>query len=118
MSHVFHRAPKAHLPTAVKGDGIYIIDDQGKRYLDGSGGAAVSCLGHSDEDVRAAVKTQVDELAFAHSVFFTTSPAEALADFLVVRAPGDMRAVYMLSGGSEAVEAALKMARQYHLENN
>lgn len=118
MSNVFHRAPKIQMPTAVKGDGIYIIDDQGKRYLDGSGGAAVSCLGHSDSDVRAAVKTQVDELAFAHSGFFTTSPAEELADFLVERAPGDMRAVYMLSGGSEAVEAALKMARQYHLENN
>lgn len=117
MSNIFHRAPKTQMPTAVKGDGIYIIDDKGKRYLDGSGGAAVSCLGHSDEDVRAAIKAQVDELAFAHSGFFTTSPAESLADFLVERAPGDMRAVYMLSGGSEAVEAALKMARQYHLEN-
>lgn len=118
MSHVFHRAPKVNMPTAVKGDGIYIIDDQGKRYLDGSGGAAVSCLGHSDPDVIAAIKGQVDEIAFAHSGFFTSGPAEALADFLVARAPGDMRAVYMLSGGSEAVEAALKMARQYHLENN
>jgi adenosylmethionine-8-amino-7-oxononanoate aminotransferase len=118
MSRVFHRAPKVSLPTAVAGDGIYIIDDNGKQYLDGSGGAAVSCLGHSDPDVREAVKAQVDELAFAHSGFFTTNPAEDLADFLVERAPGDMRAVYMLSGGSEAVEAALKMARQYHLENN
>ena len=118
MTNVFHRAPKVQLPTAVKGDGIYIIDDQGKRYLDGSGGAAVSCLGHSDEDVREAVKAQMDELAFAHSGFFTTNPAEDLADFLVERAPGHMRAVYMLSGGSEAIEAALKMARQYHLENS
>lgn len=119
-THVFHRAPKTQLPTAAKGDGIYIIDTDGKRYLDGSGGAAVSCLGHSDPDVTAAIKAQVDEIAFAHSGFFTTGPAEALADFLIERAPrndaGGMRASYFVSGGSEAVEAALKMARQYHLE--
>lgn len=119
-SHVFHRAPKISMPTAVKGDGVYIIDSQGKRYLDGSGGAAVSCLGHSDPDVIAAIKHQVDAISFAHSGFFTSEPAEELADFLMTRAargmPGGMRAAYFVSGGSEAVEAALKMARQYHLE--
>lgn len=119
-THVFHRAPKSVLPKAVKGDGIYVIDSDGKRYLDGSGGAAVSCLGHSDPDVIAAIKAQLDEIAFAHTGFFTSGPAEELADYLVERGPKDenagMRAVYFLSGGSEAVEAALKMARQYHLE--
>ena len=119
-THVFHRAPKSALPTAVKGDGIYVIDSAGKRYLDGSGGAAVSCLGHSDPDVIAAVKAQLDEIPFAHTGFFTSAPAEELADYLIERAPRDdkrgMRAAYFVSGGSEAVEAALKMARQYHLE--
>ncbi|MDA0998780.1 MAG: aspartate aminotransferase family protein [Proteobacteria bacterium] len=116
MTHVFHRAPKSKLPVAVKGDGVYIIDADGKRYLDGSGGAAVSCLGHSDADVIAAIKGQLDELAFAHTGFFTSRPAEDLADHLIKHAPKGMRAVYFLSGGSEAVEAALKVARQYHLE--
>ncbi len=116
MTHVFHRSPKSKLPVAVKGDGVYIIDADGKRYLDGSGGAAVSCLGHSDADVIAAIKGQLDELAFAHTGFFTSRPAEDLADHLIKHAPKGMRAVYFLSGGSEAVEAALKVARQYHLE--
>ncbi len=115
-THVFHRAPKVAMPSAVKGDGIYIIDADGKRYLDGSGGAAVSCLGHSDPDVIAAIKNQLDQIAFAHSGFFTSPPAEELADYLVARAPAGIRAAYFVSGGSEAVEAALKMARQYHLE--
>ena len=117
-THVFHRAPKTTMPSAVKGDGIYIIDQDGKRYLDGSGGAAVSCLGHSDPDVTAAIKGQLDQIAFAHSGFFTSPPAEELADYLVARAPAGMRAAYFVSGGSEAVEAAMKMARQYHLERN
>ncbi|MEX2311919.1 MAG: aspartate aminotransferase family protein, partial [Rhodospirillales bacterium] len=115
-THVFHRAPKTAMPTAVRGDGIYVIDASGKRYLDGSGGAAVSCLGHSDPDVIAAIKNQLDQIAFAHTGFFTSEPAEELADFLIARAPAGMRASYFVSGGSEAVEAALKMSRQYHLE--
>jgi adenosylmethionine-8-amino-7-oxononanoate aminotransferase len=115
-SHVFHRTLNSPLPVAQKGDGVYIIAQDGKRYLDASGGAAVSCLGHSNEAVRTAIHKQVDELAYAHTGFFTTTPAEELADFLTQRAPGDMEAVYFLSGGSEAVETALKMARQYYLE--
>jgi adenosylmethionine-8-amino-7-oxononanoate aminotransferase len=115
-THVFHRAPKSAMPTAVRGDGIYVIDANGKQYLDGSGGAAVSCLGHSDPDVIAAIKNQLDQIAFAHTGFFTSAPAEELADFLIDRAPAGMRASYFVSGGSEAVEAAMKMSRQYHLE--
>lgn len=116
MSRVFHRHLKASYPTAVAGDGPYLIDAAGKRYLDACGGAAVSCLGHSDPEVQAAISEQVKRMAFAHSSFFTSEPMEALADFLVDRAPQGIGSVYFVSGGSEAVEAALKMARQYFLE--
>ncbi|UWR48407.1 aspartate aminotransferase family protein [Phaeobacter inhibens] len=116
MSHVFPRHTKAVLPNAVAGDGCYLIDANGKRYFDGSGGAAVSCLGHSDAEVIAAVQTQVGKLAFAHTGFMTSEPAEALADLLISQAPGDLDRVYFVSGGSEATEAAIKLARQYHLE--
>lgn len=114
--HVFGRSTKGTLPVAARGDGCYIIDTQGKRYLDGSGGAAVSCLGHSDAAVQKALHDQLDALAFAHTGFFTSEPAESLADRLVAHAPQGIDRVYLVSGGSEAVEAALKLARQYFLE--
>ncbi len=116
MTHVFHRHCGRVPPVAVRGEGAYVIDSEGRRYFDASGGAAVSCLGHSDEDVRAAICRQVGDLAYAHSGFFTTAPTEELATFLAARAPGDISYFYFLSGGSEAVEAALKLARQYFLE--
>ncbi|MDP1668388.1 aspartate aminotransferase family protein [Phaeovulum sp.] len=115
-NHIFGRSTRGVLPAAVAGDGCYLIDAAGKRYLDGSGGAAVSCLGHSDIGVRAALHAQLDRLAFAHTGFFTSEPAEALADTLVAHAPEGLDRVYLVSGGSEAVEAALKLARQYFLE--
>lgn len=115
MTHVFGRG-KAPLATAVRGEGCYIIDADGRRHLDGSGGAAVSCLGHSDPDVRAAIHAQLDQLAFAHTGFFTSDAAEALADLLIAHAPAGIDKVYLLSGGSEAVEAAIKLARQYFIE--
>lgn len=116
MSHVFPRHCRSEFPTAVRGDGCFLIDASGKRYFDGSGGAAVSCLGHSNKIVKQAIKDQVDRLAFAHTGFFTSDPAEALADLLIANAPGQLDRVYFVSGGSEAVEAAIKLARQYHLE--
>ncbi len=116
MSHVFHRHLKQRYPTAVGGEGPYLIDAEGRRYLDACGGAAVSCLGHRDGEVIEAVREQVGRLAYAHTSFFTSEPMEALADFLVERAPEGLSSVYFVSGGSEAVEAALKMARQYFLE--
>ena len=116
MSHVFHRSTRVQPPLAVSGDGPYLIDSEGKRYLDGSGGAAVSCLGHNHPAIIDAIKTQVDKLAYAHTGFFTTEPAEQLADFLIERAPGELERVYFVSGGSEAVEACLKLARQYFVE--
>jgi adenosylmethionine-8-amino-7-oxononanoate aminotransferase len=116
MTRVFQRQIGATLPTAVAGDGVYLVDADGKRYLDASGGAAVSCLGHSDADVIRAIKDQAGKLAFAHTAFFTCEPAEELADFLIGKAPAGIGMVYFVSGGSEAMEAALKMARQYFLE--
>ncbi|MEQ9695626.1 aspartate aminotransferase family protein [Shimia sp. SDUM112013] len=115
MSHVFPRHTKAQLPTAVGGDGVYLIDADGKRYLD-CGDAAVSCLGHSDAAVVQAVQDQVAKIAFAHTGFMTSEPAEALADLLIAHAPGDLDRVYFVSGGSEATESAIKLARQYFVE--
>lgn len=116
MTHVFHRNTRAVPPAAAKGDGPYIVDAAGKRYLDASGGAAVSCLGHSHPRVIEAIKTQLDAIPYAHTGFFTNEPMERLADYLAEKAPGDLDMVYFVSGGSEAVEAAMKMARQYFLE--
>lgn len=116
MSHVFPRHTRKRPPKAVRGQGAYIYDAQGKAYLDGSGGAAVSCLGHGDPDVIAAVQAQIGDMAYAHSGFFTSAPAEELADVLIANAPGDLDRVYLLSGGSEATEAAIKLARQFFLE--
>jgi adenosylmethionine-8-amino-7-oxononanoate aminotransferase len=115
-SHVFHRQLLQDMPVAVSGHGITLTDSQGKTYLDASGGAAVSCLGHGHPDVIAAMHAQLDQLAYAHTSFFTTAVAEELADTLIDTAPAGMSNVYFVSGGSEAVEAALKMARQYFVE--
>ena len=115
-THVLHRYLNTLPPRAVAGQGPYLIDVDGKRYLDGSGGAAVSCLGHGHPDVLAAMHQQINQLAYAHTSFFTTEPAEQLADFLIDTAPPGMSHVYFVSGGSEAMEAALKMARQYFVE--
>jgi adenosylmethionine-8-amino-7-oxononanoate aminotransferase len=116
MTHILHRAANAVMPVAVSGSGVEIVDADGKRYLDASGGAAVSCLGHGHPDVLAAMRKQLDQLAYAHTSFFTTEAAERLADRLIEDAPAGLDRVYLLSGGSEAVEAALKMARQYFVE--
>ena len=116
MSHVFPRHCHKTPPTAVRGEGCYLYDSTGKEYLDGSGGAAVSCLGHGDADVIAAVQKQVAALAFAHTGFLTSDPAEALAALLAQHAPSTLDKVYFVSGGSEATEAALKLARQYFVE--
>ena len=116
MTHVFHRHLRNTPPVAVAGQGVFLRDSAGHRYLDASGGAAVSSLGHGHADVMAAMHAQIDKLSYAHTSFFSTEPAEALADQLIKTAPDGMSHVYFVSGGSEAVEAALKMARQYFLE--
>ncbi len=116
MNHIFPRHTKKLPPCVAGGEGCYLIDTDGKRYLDGSGGAAVSCLGHGDARVIGAIKDQLDRVAFAHTGFFTSEPAEALADLLAEHAPPGLDRVYLVSGGSEAVEAAIKLARQFFVE--
>ena len=116
MSHIFPRNMKAILPTAVNAKGCYIYDSSGKAYLDASGGAAVSCLGHAHPTVIQALHQQLDELTYAHTSFFTSKQAEKLAERLCLKAPEGIDRVYLVSGGSEAVEASLKLARQYYVE--
>lgn len=116
MTKILHRSIGTTLPEAVSGQGIYITDSDGRSYIDGSGGAAVSCLGHGHAEVLGAMKAQMDQISYAHTSFFTTHVAESLAERLVELAPDGLDFVYLVSGGSEAVEAALKMARQYFVE--
>jgi adenosylmethionine-8-amino-7-oxononanoate aminotransferase len=116
MTHILHRAANAVMPVAAGGKGIELFDRNGKTYIDASGGAAVSCLGHGHPDVLAALHKQLDTLAYAHTGFFTTDVAEQLADRLIEDAPDGLDHVYLVSGGSEGIEAALKMARQYFVE--
>lgn len=113
MTAVLYRAPAAVYPKAVSAEGMYIRDDHGRRYLDMSGGAAVSCLGHAHPAVVAAVQEQAARLAFAHTAFFTNEPQEQLAERLVGRFGDPTARVYFSSGGSEANETALKVCWQY-----
>jgi adenosylmethionine-8-amino-7-oxononanoate aminotransferase len=116
MTHILHRQIHHDYPVAASGRGIFIRDADGKEYIDASSGAAVSCLGHSHPDVLAAMRAQLDHLEYAHTSFFTTRVAEELADDLAAHAPAGIDHVLFVSGGSEAVEAALKLARQYFVE--
>lgn len=116
MTRILHRQIHAEFPTAVSGKGIEVVDAEGRRYIDASGGAAVSCLGHGHPAVIAALHAQLDRMPYAHTSFFTSEVAERLADRLVEDAPAGLSHIYFTSGGSESVEAALKMARQYFVE--
>jgi len=116
MTHVFHRDQRQAYPVAVRGEGCYIIDSDGRRYLDAAGGAAVSCLGHSDAEVIASIEAQLRRLPYAVTSFFTTEPAEELADLLASDAPPGLDKVWFALDGSEAVESALKLARQWAIE--
>ena len=115
-SHILHRQLRGNYPVAVSAQGSWITDSTGKKYLDASGGAAVSCLGHGHPDVLAAMHAQIDRIAYAHTSFFSTEVAEQLADTLIASAPAGVSHAYLVSGGSEAMEAALKLARQYFVE--
>lgn len=116
MSHIIHRNLDHSPIIAVSGQGCYLKDRHGKEYLDACGGAAVSCLGHGHQDVLKAMHAQIDQLAYAHTGFFSTDVTEALAEQLVKTAPKQLNKVYFVSGGSEAMETALKLARQYFVE--
>ena len=116
MTHILHRSLRGQMPLAISARGVTVTDREGRQYIDASGGAAVSCLGHGHPDVIAAMHAQIDEIAYAHTSFFSTEVAEELADMLIADAPPGMSHAYLVSGGSEAMEAALKMARQYFVE--
>ena len=116
MTRILHRSIAHRYPVAARGEGIYLWDTTGRSYIDASGGAAVSCLGHGHPEVLAAMHAQLDKLAYAHTSFFTTEAAEDLAHDLIEHAPSAISHVYFVSGGSEAIEAALKLARQYFVE--
>jgi adenosylmethionine-8-amino-7-oxononanoate aminotransferase len=113
---VIHRNLHVTPPVALSGKGVHLFDSTGKAYLDACGGAAVSCLGHAHPDVIGAMHAQIDKLAYAHTSFFTSEVSEQLASHLAGHAPEGLSNVYFVSGGSEAIEAALKMARQYFVE--
>jgi adenosylmethionine-8-amino-7-oxononanoate aminotransferase len=116
-SRVLHRSLRKTPPKAIGGEGVWLIAEDGRRILDGSGGAAVSCLGHQHPRVLEAMARQASQLAYAHTGFFSSEPAEALAEHLVGHEPGGLAYVYLVSGGSEAIEAAIKLARQYFIES-
>ena len=115
-SRILHRSLNASPPKAIGGDGVWLIAENGQRVLDASGGAAVSCLGHQHPRVLEAISRQISKLAFAHTAFFSSEPAEALAERLTGHEPGGLAYSYFVSGGSEAIEASLKLARQYFVE--
>jgi adenosylmethionine-8-amino-7-oxononanoate aminotransferase len=117
MTHIIHRSLRHTPPVAVSAQGMLVRDSDGKTYIDASGGAAVSSLGHGHPDVLAAMHRQIDKIAYAHTSFFTTDVAEELAAKLAAGAPAGLDQVYLVSGGSEAMETALKLARQYCVEN-
>jgi len=115
-SNVLHRQLGGAPARAVAAKGVYIFTEEGRAILDGSGGAAVSCIGHSNAEVIEAIAKQASELAYAHTGFFTSRPAEELADLLVGDRPGGLVRAAFVAGGSEGVEASLKLARQYFVE--
>jgi len=115
-SRVLHRSLHETPPKAIGGEGVWLIAEDGRRVLDASGGAAVSCLGHQHPRIVQAMVNQASKLAYAHTAFFSSEPAEALADHLVGHEPGGLAYAYFVSGGSEAVEASIKLARQYFVE--
>lgn len=116
MSHIIHRNLRQAPPVAVSAQGVLVRDSRGNTYIDASGGAAVSSLGHGHPDIIAAMHRQIDRLAYAHTAFFTSEAAEELAERLAAGAPRGMSEVYFVSGGSEAMETAMKLARQYFVE--
>ncbi|TIR48057.1 MAG: aminotransferase class III-fold pyridoxal phosphate-dependent enzyme, partial [Mesorhizobium sp.] len=117
MSHVFHRSSNRKLPRIVSGEGLFVVDDSGKRYLDASsGGVVVSALGHGNNEVSQAIEQQLRKIPYFHAGVFTNEPMEELADHLIKRGPKGLTKAFFVSGGSEAVETAVLMARQYAVE--
>ena len=118
MSNVFYRAVNKKLMEVDYGEGIYLYDTDGKRYMDAASGAAVSNLGHAHPVVLDAMMQQASKVAFSHLSRWTSKSIQELADLVATLAPGTLSKLYLVSGGSEATEAALKMARQYYVERD
>ena len=116
-SHVFYRKLTREYPRIVRGDGCYLYDDRGRRYLDGSGGAYVANVGHGVSEIAEALACQAGRVAYVSGTTFTNDAVEELAAEVAQLSPGDLDVVYPLASGSEAVEAALKLARQYWVES-
>jgi len=114
MSHLFYQTD-LHRPVLDQARGVYLWDIDGKRYLDGSSGAMVCNIGHSNPHVLEAMRRQMDKSPFGYRLHFETEPAERLAAKTADLAPGNLNRVFFVSGGSEAVESAIKLARQYAL---
>ncbi|UPK96874.1 hypothetical protein LCI18_007809 [Fusarium solani-melongenae] len=114
-SVLLHRSLDKTYPTATGGEGVYLLTSDGRKVLDGSSGAAVSCLGHGNQEVIQAICDQAKRLSFAHTSFFTSDPAEELGRLIVEKSDNQFSKVLYLTSGSEAVESALKLARQYHV---
>ncbi|WP_162297939.1 aspartate aminotransferase family protein [Halalkalibacillus sediminis] len=118
QDHVFHRNFNNNYPLIERGEGVYLYDTQGVRYLDGSSGAVAVNIGHGVQEVVNAMTKQASHVAYVHTLRFETSLQHELASMIASLAPGDLDTVYFTSGGAEANESALKLARQYHLGNN
>src|SRR5271157_2057700 len=116
MSRVLHRTLFADPMLATRGEGIYLHTADGRKIIDGSGGAAVACLGHGHPRINAAITEQLSKVAYVHTALFTNQAAEELAETLVGHEPGGLSHAYFCSSGSEGNEAAIKLARQYFLE--
>jgi adenosylmethionine-8-amino-7-oxononanoate aminotransferase len=115
-SAVFHRTLNRTLPKILSADGIYLNLENGQKILDATGGPAVACLGHNNPAVKAAMIAQINSTAYCHSLFFSTEVTEQLCSQLIRGTGGQMARAFIVSSGSEAIEAAIKMARQYFCE--
>jgi adenosylmethionine-8-amino-7-oxononanoate aminotransferase len=118
VNNVFYRNQNWHYPKIVRGEGIYLYDDKGKQYIDGCSGSAVANIGHGNEEVARAAADQIKKVAFTHLSRFTAEPIEECARKVAEMTPGDLDHVYFVSGGSEATETCIKLARQYYKERD
>lgn len=117
-NHVFYRTQNWYYPKIVKGKGVYLVDENGKKYLDGCSGSAVANIGHGNVEIANHTKEQIEKIAFTHLSRFTADPIEKCAQLISSHTPDNLNHVYFVSGGSEAVETSIKMARQYYIERD
>jgi len=110
-SNLFYQT-RSRRPLVARAEGIYFWDRDGKRYIDGSSGAMVSNIGHGNPRVLAAMRRQMEEATFAYRLHFENEAAETLARRIAGRMPSGLDRIFFVSGGSEAVESCLKLARQ------